>query len=274
MSFTIELERNIERPPSPSPSKSKTNVSHQEIENTNEEQDTLVPTEEIKEEDVVDDYEDKNNQIQHINPDNLNTFYKFIYYLGYYSSRIKKIILVIIAAAIIYFIGKYINNHYNVAITDKYLTEVAVDSIAEEVVVNESDSIVSFLTLMYSNYSYNDYRFLQKHCTQQLLAILSEAYDYDCPETPCYATWLFRSSAQDEKSPTENESRVLFIKNLGENWFEVEFYDMGWKCVKRIKAYFNSQGIIMDNVENVFDEPAEYLKNMQEPQDSLNATTN
>ena len=191
---------------------------------------------------------------------NSNPLYRLAYYLGYYHDNIKKGIICICVLIVLFFVGKFFWNNYqsrpSIKVDTDSIAEL-VDSISDESIVNESDSIISFLRLMYENSDYNNYPFLNGHCTQHLLSVLSEAYDYDCNESPCYATWLFRTQSQDYKSSTENESRVISVKDLGDNWFEVEFYDGGWKGIKKIKAYFKDGNIVMDMIETVFDEAAE-----------------
>lgn len=177
---------------------------------------------------------------------------------------------------IVFFIGKYAWHSQSrpSSFVDSDTIEELVDSMVVEGIINESDSIISFLTSMYENSMYESYPFLNSHCTQHLLSVLSEAYDYDCNESPCYATWLFRTAAQDEKSPTENVSRVMSVVDVGDNWFEVEFYDGGWKGVKRIKAYFKDDEIVMDIIETVYDEVSENMKNLKEVEDSTYITLN
>ena len=41
------------------------------------------------------------------------------------------------------------------------------------------NTIKSFITKMYNEGQYEDYAFLQKHCSQELLQKLQEAYPYD-----------------------------------------------------------------------------------------------
>ena len=57
----------------------------------------------------------------------------------------------------------------------------------------KSDEIKFFITQMYNNKLYEDYDFLQKHCSVGLLKKLQDAYPYDT-DGVAYATWLFRSS--------------------------------------------------------------------------------
>ena len=49
------------------------------------------------------------------------------------------------------------------------------------------DTIKSSLTKMYNDKLYENYDFLQKHCSPELLQKLQDAYPYDSDE-PAYAT--------------------------------------------------------------------------------------
>ena len=57
---------------------------------------------------------------------------------------------------------------------------------------------VAFIKSMYNLEQYEDYSFLKSHCTKKMLKKLEDNFGYECDGT-CYATWLFRSGAQDEK---------------------------------------------------------------------------
>ncbi len=72
------------------------------------------------------------------------------------------------------------------------------------------DTIKSFLTKMYNDELYEDYDFLQKHCSPELLKKLQDAYPYDSDE-PAYATWLFRSGQQDSKPGSDDKTMILTL---------------------------------------------------------------
>lgn len=207
--------------------------------------------------------------------EDFGSFYRFIFFLGYHSSSLKKGIIIIGILLAIFFIGKHFwhSQSQPANFAESNSIEEIADTIAIEGIANESDSIISFLTSMYESSMYASHTFLNRHCTQHLLTVLSESYDYECDTPPCYATWLFRTSAQEEKSSTENENRLISVRDIGDNWFEVEFYDNGWKGIKRIKAYYNDDIILMDIIETVYDEAAENLKNMEEKTDSTETST-
>ena len=96
------------------------------------------------------------------------------------------------------------------------------------------DAIKSFLTKMYNDKLYEDYDFLQKHCSDELLKKLQDAYTYDS-DGPAYATWLFRSGLQDDMPGSDGKSMMLDIKADGD-WYVYTALDMGWKFTNRIKV--------------------------------------
>ena len=98
---------------------------------------------------------------------NSNPLYRFAYYLGYYHDNIKKGLICISVLIVLFFVGKLLLNNYQsrplrneVAFTP--IAELE-DSISDESIVNESDSIISFLTLMYEKSKYNNYPFINSH---------------------------------------------------------------------------------------------------------------
>ena len=88
------------------------------------------------------------------------------------------------------------------------------------------DTIKSALTKMYNDKLYEDYDFLQKHCSPELLQKLQDAYTYDSEE-PAYATWLFRSGLQDRIRGSDGKTMMLDIKADGD-WYLYTALDMGW----------------------------------------------
>ena len=111
---------------------------------------------------------------------------------------------------------------------------------------SKSDEIKSFITLMYNNKLYEDYDFLQKHCSSGLLKKLQDAYPYDT-DGIAYATWLFRSGQQDVKPEAEDKTIMLEIKADGD-WFVYTALDMGWKFTNRIKVTNNRGEIVIEDI--------------------------
>ncbi len=88
--------------------------------------------------------------------------------------------------------------------------------------------VMDFIKDMYNRQRFEDYSFLEKHCSQSLLKKLEQAYDYDCYDNVCYASWLFRSGVQDCATYT-CETQILNVEHTDEGWFTYEFLDMGKK---------------------------------------------
>ena len=107
------------------------------------------------------------------------------------------------------------------------------------------DTIKSFLTKMYNDKLYEDYDFLQKHCSDELLKKLEDAYPYDSDE-PAYATWLFRSGQQDSKPDSNGNTMILDVTADGD-WYTYTALDMGWEFSKRIKLVLRDEKIIIED---------------------------
>ncbi len=116
-----------------------------------------------------------------------------------------------------------------------------------------SDEIKSFITQMYNNKLYEDYDFLQKHCSAELLKKLQDAYPYDT-DGIAYATWLFRSGKQDSKPGTEGKTIMLEVKADGD-WFIYTALDMGWEFTNRIKINNKGGEIIIEDICAVKEQP-------------------
>ena len=86
------------------------------------------------------------------------------------------------------------------------------------------DTIKSFLTKMHNDKLYEDYDFLQKHCSPELLQKLQDAYPYDS-EAPAYATWLFRSGQQDSKPCSDGKTKILDVTADGD-WYTYKALDI------------------------------------------------
>ena len=118
---------------------------------------------------------------------------------------------------------------------------------------SKSDEIKSFITLMYNNKLYEDYDFLQKHCSAELLKKLQDAYPYDTDEK-VYATWLFRSGQQDSKPGADNKTIMLEVKADGD-WFVYTALDMGWEFTNRIKITNKGGEIVIEDICAVKEQP-------------------
>ena len=109
------------------------------------------------------------------------------------------------------------------------------------------DTIKSFLTKMYNDKLYEDYDFLQKHCSSELLKKLQDAYSYDS-DKPVYATWLFRSGQQDSKPGSDYKTMILDVTADGD-WYTYKALDMGWEFTNRIKLTSKDSKIIIEDID-------------------------
>ncbi len=116
-----------------------------------------------------------------------------------------------------------------------------------------SDEIKSFITQMYNNKLYEDYDFLRKHCSAELLKKLQDAYPYDT-DGIAYATWLLRSGKQDSKPRTDDKTIMLEVKADGD-WFVYTALDMGWKFTNRIKITSKGGEIVIEDICAVKEQP-------------------
>ena len=110
----------------------------------------------------------------------------------------------------------------------------------------KSDEIKSFITQMYNNKLYEDYNFLQKHCSAELLKKLQDAYPYNT-DGIAYATWLFRSGQQDSKPGADDKTIMLEVKADGD-WFVYTALDMGWEFTNKIKITNKGGEIVIEDI--------------------------
>lgn len=123
--------------------------------------------------------------------------------------------------------------------------------------------IIEFLTNMYNDDLYCEYDFLKSHCSQSLLTMLENDYEYD-HEGVAYAVWDFRTSAQDGKPDSDNINKIINVESAGDGWFTYEFYDQGWHGKKRVKAFIKDGEVIMDALETLYDECYETYSQTEE----------
>ena len=110
-----------------------------------------------------------------------------------------------------------------------------------------NDDIRSFITRMYEGKLYENYDFLQEHCSAELLKKLQDAYPYDANGV-AYATWLFRSSQQDSKPESNGESCMVEVKTDNGDWYIYRAIDMGWEFAKRIKVFKKNGKIVISDI--------------------------
>ena len=116
---------------------------------------------------------------------------------------------------------------------------------------------VAFIKNMYNQDKYEDYSFLKSHCTKKMLKKLEDSFEYECDGT-CYATWLFRSGAQDEKynwgQNVESESKILSIVAKDDHWYAYTALDMGWKFTNWVYLIKSGNTFLIDDVITVYNE--------------------
>ncbi|MBO7283067.1 MAG: hypothetical protein J6U73_06700 [Alistipes sp.] len=112
---------------------------------------------------------------------------------------------------------------------------------------DRSGDIRSFITRMYEGKLYENYDFLQTHCSAELLKKLQDAYPYDA-DGVVYATWLFRSGRQDSKPGSNGKPRMLEVKADNGDWYIYRAIDMGWEFTKRIKIFNKDGKIIISDI--------------------------
>ena len=112
---------------------------------------------------------------------------------------------------------------------------------------DRNDDIKSFIIRMYEDKLYQNYDFLQKHCSAELLKKLQDAYPYDANGV-AYATWLFRSGQQDIKPESNGKPRMLEVKTDNGDWYIYRAIDMGWEFTKRIKISNKDGKIVISDI--------------------------
>lgn len=104
----------------------------------------------------------------------------------------------------------------------------------------------AFIRDMYENNLFEDYSFLEQHCSESLLAKLSEAFDY---EGEGYAVWKFRSGVQDGPS---DEHVMTSIEDEGNGWHRYTAIDMGITFTKRIKITHEGAKTMIEDIVDVY----------------------
>ena len=117
---------------------------------------------------------------------------------------------------------------------------------------DRNDDIRSFITRMYEGKLYENYDFLQEHCSAELLKKLQDAYPYDA-NCVAYATWLFRSSQQGSKPESNGKTCLLEVKTNNGGWYIYRAIDMGWEFTGKIKVFNKDGKIVISDICHVED---------------------
>lgn len=116
---------------------------------------------------------------------------------------------------------------------------------------------LTFIKNMYNLEQYEDYSFLRSHCTKKMLKKLVDNFEYDVDGVN-YATWLFRSGAQDGKfingENIQSESKVLTIVAKDDHWYAYTALDMGWKFTNWVYLIKSGNTFLIDDVITVYNE--------------------
>ncbi len=124
---------------------------------------------------------------------------------------------------------------------------------AETAVVNVDQS--EFLKNFYLDYVLetdepkNFEEIAQSVCTPKLLKFLQDSYEMECPEGNCYEISCFRTDNQDGNY----KKAVNSVTALKDNWYKVDFIDMGHEGIKYIHFVEDNGVLKMDEIST--DEP-------------------
>lgn len=164
------------------------------------------------------------------------------------SSNLKYWIIGAVLVVIVFIV--FFGYNKTESFTDSVDT-LAIDSVSESDYVDEENIVKEFIVNMYNNHLYDEYRFLENHCTRHLLDVLRADYEYDGIG---YAVWDFRTCSQEGKPDSEYENKIISVESLGDGWYTYEFYDGGWRGKKRVKASVVDGEVMMDVLETLYDE--------------------
>lgn len=121
-------------------------------------------------------------------------------------------------------------------------TSVKDDAVVEEFVVTMFDKLQS-----------GDDNFFKKHCSKSFWQKLVNDYEEEYAGNG-FASWEFRTSAQEMKMGSKAEYRIISVEAQGNGWYTYEFYDMGWRGKNRIKCSVKNGEVVMEAVERLYDE--------------------
>lgn len=111
-----------------------------------------------------------------------------------------------------------------------YLTE----TLKKKVATPSASSNKDLITKVYNTFVFaidmdnNALAHPEKYFTARALKKLSDAYDFDCYDEPCYAYNALRTMQQDSKPGTDEASKIISIIKGKYGWYTVSYKDMGW----------------------------------------------
>ena len=111
---------------------------------------------------------------------------------------------------------------------------------AHENTAEEDKIIMDFIKEMFAQSSYTEEAFLERHCTESMLAQLKEDYDY---EGEGYANWDFRSESNDGFG----DNHIINIEKKDGRYY-YEGNDGGTKFRNIISAFVKDGVVMFDGI--------------------------
>lgn len=131
---------------------------------------------------------------------------------------------------------------------------------SENTSADDEAIVEDFVGTMFDKVQSGEEKFFKKHCSSSLWKKLVKDYK-DEFDGNGFASWEFRTSAQEMKEGSKAEYKIISVKSSNNGWYTYEFYDMGWRGKNRIKCSVKDGEVIMDAVERLYDEHEEFYMN-------------
>ncbi|MCF0202197.1 MAG: hypothetical protein HUK08_02420 [Bacteroidaceae bacterium] len=87
---------------------------------------------------------------------------------------------------------------------------------------------------------------VENNCTPKVLRILSEQYDYDCPERICFSTAPFRTYANEGIS-VKIITYILGVHSVTKDWLVIDYSDKGYFGTTAIKVADYDSKLMIDD---------------------------
>lgn len=104
----------------------------------------------------------------------------------------------------------------------------------------EHDNVVKFLRDMMEHSKFENYDFLNAHCSGDLLKKLEADYDYECEDGPCYAVWKFREGASDVL-----KWKVMEVEPIDDGWYLYTFQENDVVSSRRVHVRVENDSVIL-----------------------------
>lgn len=132
------------------------------------------------------------------------------------------------------------NNDDDIIILIPHNSTIEIDSIKKE---------IDLIKDLYATYVFGKENFstiAENICTPKILQKLKDDYYYDCEDGNCYAVWDFRTSYQDGPYDV---SKVISIEVKDDGWFDVFYFDMGFKGTTSLKLIERDNKVLIDGIK-------------------------